>query len=84
MMVRVEHVEADMAVEHFRHQCIDGAAAGGDGVQHVRAVRARPNGVLDGFHLPADATDTVQQFFLVPDDVSQNAPPSRIVYPGGY
>jgi hypothetical protein len=80
MLVGIDHVEADMAVQNLRHQGVDGASAGGNRVQHIGAFRAGFDCILDGFHLPAYATNAVQQLLFVPDDMSY----ILILYPGGY
>jgi hypothetical protein len=62
--VGIEDVEADVAFDHFGHQRVHRAAAGGDVVEHVGAFRFLLEGALDRFHLPSDAAHAVEQFFL--------------------
>ena len=71
MMIGIDHVESDMALNDFRHQPVYRAPARGDRVQDVRALGAFFQGSFDGVNLSFDAANPVQQFVLIANNVSQ-------------
>jgi hypothetical protein len=70
ILIRVHYMESDMPVEHLCHQGIERATASGDGVQDFRAIGFTLDGILDGFNLALDPADPVEQFLLIPNNVS--------------
>jgi hypothetical protein len=86
MVVWIDNMKSDVALDHLGHQAVYGAAASGHRVQNIRTigvVRKRP---FDGGYLPLDAPNPVQQLFFVANDVGQldNLSFSMIIYPGWY
>jgi hypothetical protein len=53
-----------MPLDHFRHQRIHRAPAGGDVMQNVGALGLLIESSLDGFHLTSDTPYPIEQFLL--------------------
>jgi hypothetical protein len=73
--VGIHDMESYVPVQNLRHQRIERAAACGNRVQNFRAVSLSLDRMLDGLNLPTYATDAVEHFLLVPNDVCQKPPP---------
>jgi hypothetical protein len=75
---RVDHVFADMALEHLRHQGVDGTPRGCDEVKNLGAVIAGLDPAFDGLDLSSQSSNTAEQLFVV----SSVCHPLDISYPG--
>lgn len=56
----IKDMETNVSFNHFRHQRIHSAAAGGNIVQYVGAFRFLIERALDGLHLAFDSAHTIQ------------------------
>lgn len=54
-----------MVLQDFRHQAIQGAAAGGDGLKKVGAVHSLSEATADGIQLAFKPIDAVEKSFLL-------------------
>jgi len=82
ILVGVNNMEPDMAIEHLSHERVDRAPAGGNCVQNLRTIRSSFDCVLDRLNLAADPADAIEQFLLISKYVSQKAPPEYNSIPG--
>ena len=67
---RIEHMEPDMPLDHFRHERIHCASARGNVVQDVRAFGFLVQRPFNGIHLAPDSPYAIQQFLFLFDCVS--------------
>src|SRR5580658_3515897 len=75
-----EHVLAQVILEDFRQQTVDGAPRGREQVHDVRAVGVALERALDGLHLAANPPDAVQQLLFVAHGVSHR---QHLLIPNG-
>ncbi len=69
----VDHVLANVVLDHFRNKPIQGAAARGRLLQNVGALLARLDRALDGLDLTSQASDPIQKFGFFLADVTHAA-----------
>src|ERR1039458_4524403 len=71
MMVWIDHVKSDVALNDLGHQPVYGTPASGDRVQNVCAFGAFLKRSFDSFNLPLDAANPIQELVLIANDVCQ-------------
>src|SRR5215467_6928817 len=72
--IAAEHVEADFAIDDFDQQAVDGAATGGDLLEHVGTVAFFRNGAANTLELTLQAVDPGQQLLFLFAGVSHRRP----------
>jgi hypothetical protein len=60
----IDHVLANVILDHFCNEAIQRTAAGSGLLQNIGAFLARHNGALDRLDLPTQSLDAIEQFRL--------------------
>src|ERR1022692_5227716 len=82
MMVWIDHVKSDVALNNLGHQPVYGTPASGNRVQNVRAFGAFFKRSFDSFNLPLDTANPIQELVLIANDMCQfDQSPSKVVLP---
>src|ERR1022692_3538791 len=71
MMVWIDHVKSDVALNDLGHQPVYVTPASGDRVQNVCAFGAFLKRSFDSFNLPLDAANPIQELVLIANNMCQ-------------
>jgi hypothetical protein len=67
MVVGIDQMKFDVTLHHFRHEAVESASAGREGMHDDGAIEFFFERTFGRIELAADAADAIDEFFLVPD-----------------
>ena len=79
-VLRVEHMETQMALDQLCHQTVQGAAARSNQLQNLLAFALTLKGPFDSFHLAPDAPNARERLRLVFRDMRQFVLLPEVIY----
>ena len=62
--LRIENMKVDVSFDHLGHKSIHGASAGGNVMQHIRALSLLVKRPLDRVYLASDSSYAIEQFLF--------------------